>query len=178
MLGDHRVLFVVADLQSGGWPGSLRDRLRALQAGTIRSHVADELLRSPGPVVVGGDLNLVASRAPLFSLTRGLDADGSDLVAVDAVRLGERTLATWRNPRDLFTPGRLDFLLVPDATMTAANAFVFATEDLDDATLARLGLERELSGQISDHLVVVADLHFGAEAPSTPPSSAIPPNRD
>ncbi|MGD8288956.1 MAG: endonuclease/exonuclease/phosphatase family protein [Gemmatimonadota bacterium] len=174
-LDERRVLFVAADLQSGGWPGSLRDRLRTLQATIIRAGAAEELLRSPGPLVVGGDLNLVASRTPLFALARRLDADGSDLVPVDAVRLGERTLATWRNPRDLFAPGRLDFLLVPDAAMTVANSFVFTTEDLDDATLQRLGLDRESGSRISDHLAVVADLRFGADqGPATPPSDMSP----
>jgi hypothetical protein len=177
-LDERRVLFVAADLQSGGWPGSLRDRLRTLQATIIRAGAAEELLRSPGPLVVGGDLNLVASRTPLFALARRLDADGSDLVPVDAVRLGERTLATWRNPRDLFAPGRLDFLLVPDAAMTVANSFVFTTEDLDDATLLRLGLDRESGSRISDHLAVVADLRFGADqGPATPPSD-MPPTRN
>ena len=169
-----RSLFVSVDLQSGGWTGSPRDRLRTLQAATLRERIAAELQTETGPVIIGGDLNLVGSRAPLFALLRGLDTDGSDLLAVDAERLGERTLATWRNPRDLFAPGRLDFLLVPDAAVSVANAFVFATEDLDPTTLESLGLERDLMRGLSDHLVVVADLVFGgpsAGVTSSPPST-------
>jgi len=114
---------------------------------------------------------------PLFSLVRSFDVDGSDLVPVDAVRLGERSLATWRNPRDPFAPGRLDFILIPDAIMTAANSFVFGTEDLDDATLEGLGLEPDMSERLSDHLPVVADLRFGTTEPQqTPPT--LPPTRD
>jgi hypothetical protein len=152
------VLFVSADLQSGGWSGSPRDRLRTIQADVLRARIGETLLARPTPVVVGGDLNLVGSRAPLFALVRGLDIDGSDLAPIDAERLGERTYATWRNPSDRFTPGRLDFLLVSDVALEVVNSFVFATEDLDDATLEALGLERDVMGRISDHLVIVADL--------------------
>jgi endonuclease/exonuclease/phosphatase family metal-dependent hydrolase len=167
-----RVLFVAMDLQAAGWTGSPRDRVRVIEAGAIRERVASELAGRPAPVVMGGDLNLVGSRTPLFRLIRGLDVDGTDLLPVDAERLGERTLATWRSPRDAFAPGRLDFLLVPDAAVTVANSFVFATEDLDEASLTRLGLERELMLELSDHLVVVADLLFAwprsAGAPTRP----------
>jgi hypothetical protein len=164
-LGGTPVLFVAVDLQAAGWAGSPRDRMRVLETAAIRDRVAQVLVEKPGPVVIGGDLNLVGSRTPLFQLLRQLDVDGSDLVPVDAVRLGERTLATWRNERDPFAPGRLDFLLVPDAVVTIANSFVFATEDLDDTTLSTLGLERELMAGLSDHLVVVADLLINGTTP-------------
>jgi endonuclease/exonuclease/phosphatase family metal-dependent hydrolase len=158
--GSGEALFVAVDLQAAGWSGSPQDRLRTLQAETIRSHVARELALNggPAPVVIGGDLNLVGSRAPLFALVRGLDVDGSDLVPADARRLGERTYATWRNAPDLFPPGRLDFLLIPDAAVVTATAFVFTTEDLDDDALSRLDFTHDLSSQLSDHLIVVADL--------------------
>lgn len=163
------VLFVATDLQAAGWSGSTRDRLRILEAATIHDRVAAALSERPAPVVIGGDLNLVGSRAPLFQLTRGLDVDGSDLAPVDAERLGERTLSTWRNPGDVFAPGRLDFLLVPDGAVSVANSFVFATEDLHETTLTRLGLEADLMLELSDHLVLVADLVVGP-----PPATEAP----
>lgn len=49
-------------------------------------------------------------------------------------------------------------MLVSDASITVANAFVFALEDFEDAALADLGLEGDLSRRLSDHLPVVADL--------------------
>ena len=159
-LDGQEVLFVAMDLQSRGWLGSPRDLHRRVQATTIRDHIAAALGDSGAPVVIGGDLNLVGSRAPLFALVRSLDVDGSDLVAVDAERLGERSLTTWRNPDDVFLPGRLDYVLVADAGLSVTNAFVFATEDLDDATLVRLGLTRGLSLQLSDHLVSVVDVRL------------------
>ena len=154
------VLFVPVDLQSQGWTGSPHDLLRTLQAGTVTGHVSTALEGRAAPVVIGGDLNLVGSRDPLVALITGLDVDRSDLTTVDAERLGERTLTTWRNPQGIFAPGRLDFLLIPDAAVSVANSFVFTSEDLDGETLDRLGLERDLSVSISDHLVVVADLRL------------------
>ena len=156
----REALFVALDLQAAGWIDSPHDRLRTLQAATIRAYIARELENGAAPVVVGGDFNLVGSRAPLVALARGLDVDGSDLVAANAERLGERTLATWRDPENLFPPGRLDFLLLPDAAVALDNSFVFDTEDLNEETLERLGLEQDLMTLLSDHLVVVADLLF------------------
>ncbi len=169
-----QVLFVAMDLQAAGWAGSPRDRVRIIEAAAIRERVVSELAGRPAPVVMGGDLNLVGSRTPLFRLTRGLDVDGTDLLTVDAERLGERTLVTWRSPRDAFAPGRLDFLLVPDAAVAVTNAFVFATEDLDGSTLVRLGLERQLMLELSDHLVVVADLLFAVPQPAGAPTRPQP----
>jgi endonuclease/exonuclease/phosphatase family metal-dependent hydrolase len=156
----QEVLFVPLDLQSAGWTGSPRDQLRALQARTIHDHIVRENGPNGRPVVIGGDFNLVGAREPLLTLAQGLDVDGSELTPVDAPRLGERTYVTWRNAEGLFAPGRLDFLLVPDAAATVTNSFVFGTEDLDPATLQRLSLERELSASLSDHLVVTVDLAF------------------
>jgi hypothetical protein len=155
-LNGQDVLFVPVDLQSQGWVGSPRDQLRTLQARTIHDHIVVQRGGDSSPVIIGGDLNLVGSREPLLALIQGLDVDGSDLTPVNAPRIGERTLVTWRNAEGLFAPGRLDFLLVPDAAATVTNSFVFATEDLDAEILGRLGLERGLS----DHLIVVVDLAF------------------
>jgi endonuclease/exonuclease/phosphatase family metal-dependent hydrolase len=153
------VLFVPVDLQSAGWAGSPQDLLRDLQARTLRNRVDEERRVYEGPVVIGGDLNLVGSRKPLSTLVQGLDTDGSDLRPVDAVRLGEGTLATWRNPEAPFAPGRLDFLLVPAGAVEVVDAFVFTTEDLSPDALRSLGLE-VTDSRVSDHLPVVADLRL------------------
>jgi hypothetical protein len=156
----QEVLFVAVDLQSRGWLGSPRDLQRLRQATTIHDHIRRTLGAGRAPVVIGGDLNLVGSRTPLFTLARGLDVDGSDLVPVQAERLGERSITTWRSPRDVFAPGRLDYVLISDAGIMVTNSFVFTTEDLDDATLDRLGLTHDLSLALSDHLVTVVDLRL------------------
>jgi hypothetical protein len=157
------VLFTALDLTSRGYVDSPEDQLRALQATAIRNAVAAEIRaaaegREAPAVIVGGDLNLVGSRTPMRLLSTRLYADETRLEPVEAVRLGERTLSTWRDADQPFLPGRLDFLLVPPTRLDVANAFVFATEDLSDDLLAVLGLERDLSERLSDHLVVVADV--------------------
>jgi endonuclease/exonuclease/phosphatase family metal-dependent hydrolase len=159
-MGGTEVLFVPVDLQSAGWAGSPQDLLRILQARTIRGHILEERGDARAPVIVGGDLNLVGSRDPLDTLIAHLDTDDSDLMMVDAKRLGERTHSTWRSADTPFAPGRLDFILVPDAAAEVVGSFVFGTEDLGRETLQRLGLEPELSERLSDHLPVVADLRF------------------
>jgi hypothetical protein len=158
-VGGRPTLFVAVDLQSGGWDGSLQDQLRTLQGSVLRERILAELGESSAPLVIGGDFNLVGSRAPLFQLSRSLDADGSDLVAADARRLGQRTYATWRNPRDRFTPGRLDFVLISDAALTTTGAFALAPEDLGDEALGRLGLDRAgLYRSLSDHVPLFVDI--------------------
>jgi endonuclease/exonuclease/phosphatase family metal-dependent hydrolase len=163
-IGEREVLFAAVDLQSQGWIGSAFDRLRTLQAETLRDHIVREVEFHDGgpmsPIVIGGDLNMVGSRVPLHALTTGLPSAGEVLETLRAERLGERTLSTWRNPGAPFAPGRLDFILVSPSSLEAQNAFVFATEDLAPGELLRLDLERGLSGELSDHLIVVADLRL------------------
>lgn len=160
-VGGTEVLFVPVDLQSAGYLGSPHDRIRDVQAETLRRHVDAASARPGGraPVVVGGDFNVVGSGAPLVALARGLDADGSDLTLAEPRRLGEASLLTWVDDRrGPFAPGRLDVTLYADAALEWTGGFVFDTGDLTDAQLAELGLERELSGRTSDHRIVVSDL--------------------
>jgi hypothetical protein len=160
------VLFVVVDLQSRGFIDSPEDVLRAAQARAVRLRVTEEIRAftadsgsgAEPAVVIGGDLNMVGSRVPMRLLSTRLYSDETVLSPVDAERIGERTLTTWRDARQPFLPGRLDFLLLPSTKLAVENAFVFATEDLGDDLLGTLGLERELSASIADHLVVVADV--------------------
>ncbi len=92
-------------------------------------------------------------------MMRGLDVNGGDLQLAENARLGEATLATWRNPDvNLFGPGRLDLTLFPGAALERTGGFVFASEDLTTATATAHGLTREDSQLASDHLIVVTDL--------------------
>jgi len=155
------VLFIPVDLQSGGSVGGLQDRLRVLQARTLKEHIIRELHTrdEPAPIVIGGDLNLVGSTEPLMVLSGGMDIDGSALSATDARRLGQASYFTWRDAGGGdFAPGRLDFTLFSDAALEQVGGFVYATDDLTEAQLERLGVERGLSARASDHLVVVTDL--------------------
>jgi len=175
-LGGREALFVPVDFQSAGHLGSPQDRLRIEQARTLRARIDRVRSAAAGgvdeavPVVIGGDLNLVASTRPLTLLAGGADVDGTALEAVDGYTLPGGSQATWRNPGAPFVPGRLDYLLIPDAALEAVAAFVFDSGHLAAGELRRLGLRPEDS-RVSDHRPVVADLRprwSMAEPASTP----------
>lgn len=111
-------------------------------------------------VVIGGDFNLVGSGHLLPTFARSLDTDGSTLAVADAYRINRRTNATWADRDQPFAPGRLDFVLYGDAGLTAQQAFVFCTSDLDSQQLRRRGLHCADSPLASDHRPVVVDLHW------------------
>ena len=107
--------------------------------------------------VIGGDLNLVGSRAPIETLRSGLDADGTHLEVVQAGMLGDGTTITWSADASPFLPSRLDYMLVGEAGARVVQSFVFDTRVLSEASLARIGLDRSDSA-VTDHLPVVVDL--------------------
>lgn len=155
----HDILFVPVDLQSAGYDGSPRDRLRELQARTLNRAVARILADRPdAAVVIGGDLNLVGSAHPLDRLRSGLGVGGSDLSVVRPERLRDRSLATWRSTRagDPFSPGRLDYVLYRGAVLRVERAFVFDAADLSPAAMGELRI-RESDTLRSDHLPLVVD---------------------
>ncbi len=153
------VLFVPVDLQSGGYDGSPRDRLRELQARTLNRAIAAVLADRPdAEVVIGGDLNVVGSSRPLEALRSGLGPGGGDLGMARPERLRDRSLATWRSTRarDPFSPGRLDYVLYRGTLLRIERAFVFDAADLSPAALAQLGVRASDTLQ-SDHLPLVVD---------------------
>jgi len=158
-MGNHAILFVPVDLQSAGYDGSPRDRLRELQARTLNRAVAAALADRPGAgLVIGGDLNLVGSARPLDELRSGLGVGGGDLNVARVERLRDRSLATWRSTRagDPFSPGRLDYLLYRGSALHLERAFVFDASDLSPVAQERLRI-RESDTLASDHLPLVAD---------------------
>lgn len=161
-VGGHPVLFVPVDLKSAGYDGSWEDRLREVQAARVRQAVARVLERraGAGSAVIAGDLNLVGSRRPLDVLARGLDG-GEDLVPADAYRLTDGSLATWRSPMQPFTPGRLDFVLIPERKLQVRRAFTFDAAELAPELRANLGIDAEATRTTSDHLPLVVDLTYG-----------------
>ncbi len=156
---ERDILFVPVDLQSAGWDGSPRDRLREVQAAALNDAIARTLDgRADAGLIIGGDLNLVGSARPLAALRRGLGVDGGDLAVVRAPRLRDRSLATWRSTRagDPFSPGRLDFVLYRDRALEVRRAFVFDAADMSTDALRELGL-RPGDSLHSDHLPLVVD---------------------
>lgn len=158
-LEGREILFVPVDLQSAGYDGSPRDRLRELQARTLNRAVAAVLADHPDAgLVIGGDLNLVGSARPLAAVRSGLGGDGGDLAVARLSRLRDRSLATWRSTRegDPFSPGRLDYVLYRGSALEVERAFVFDAADLSSAALEVLGV-RESDTLESDHLPLVVD---------------------
>lgn len=154
------VLFVPVDLQSAGYDGSPRDRLRELQAGALNGAILAALDERPGVgLVVAGDLNLVGSARPLDTLRRGLGVGGNDLDVARPERLRDRSLATWRNTwgQDPFSPGRLDYLLYRGGVLEVDRAFVFDVADMSLAARDALAI-LESDTRKSDHLPLVVDL--------------------
>ena len=158
-VGGRDVLFVPVDLQSAGYDGSPRDRLRELQARALNRAIAATLRERPGAgLVIGGDLNLVGSIRPLDEVRRGLGLDGGRLAVARPERLRDRSLATWRPTwgDDPFSPGRLDYVLYRDGVLEVQRAFVFDAADMSAATLLELGILAQDTEQ-SDHLPLVVD---------------------
>ena len=158
-VGGRDVLFVPVDLQSAGYDGSPRDRLRELQARALNRAIAATLRERPGTgLVIGGDLNLVGSIRPLDEVRRGLGVDGGDLAVARPERLRDRSLATWRPTwgDDPFSPGRLDYVLYRDAVLEVQRAFVFDAADISADALLELGILAPDTEQ-SDHLPLVVD---------------------
>ena len=154
-------LFVPLDLQSGGFFRNPQDQLRVLQSRAIRAAVQRELASraTRGALVIAGDFNAIGSYESISMLQQGLDLDGSDLALSDAWRLGERSLATWTDPKvGQFLPGRLDLTLFSDAAFERTGGFTFTSAELAPALAASLGVTPETSERASDHLIVVTDL--------------------
>jgi hypothetical protein len=161
-IGGRRLLAVTVDLESGGTPGSPKDRLRRIEALAIRDALA-AAVRAGGMdgVLLAGDLNLVASTDPLRILSASGDVDGSALHVPLPLRLDGASAATWEYRAEPFTPSRLDYVLVGDAALTVAGGFVFRAGDLSPEWRARHGVDADASG-VTDHLPIVTDLRWGA----------------
>ncbi len=153
------ILLVPVDLQSAGYDGSPRDRLREIQATVLNRAIARAFDgRGDAGLIVGGDLNLVGSSRPMQALRHGLGIDGRPITVVRIPRLRDRSLATWRSIRtgDPFSPGRLDFVLYRARWMDVHKAFVFDAADLTADARKDLGL-RDGDSRNSDHLPVTVD---------------------
>jgi endonuclease/exonuclease/phosphatase family metal-dependent hydrolase len=154
MLSGNRLLVVSAHLRCCGYAGSFEDRTRMVEADAIRRAIADAVAsgRFDG-VIFGGDLNRVGSRWPL-------DILAEDLQLVEPIQIGGRSNTSWSDVRQPFLPGRLDFVLVTDASLTVQRSFVLNTRLLNPRWLRRHGLLAGDTAEASDHLPVVVDLRI------------------
>lgn len=159
-LGVGDIVVASTHLKCCGFAGSEEDRTRIAEARAIAQTFESTVAGDPTWVrVLGGDLNLVGSRTPLDEIRKGLDIDGSDLEIAPVTVLGDRSVYTWVDWAQPFTPGRLDYVLYSGAGSEVLNAIALDTRRLSDAALASMGIEREDSG-VSDHLPIVVDIRI------------------
>jgi endonuclease/exonuclease/phosphatase family metal-dependent hydrolase len=146
------------------------DAERQEQVDRVIAFLRDAQFDRNTPLIFVGDLNLVGDTAQLTTLLTGNIADetqfGPDhLPDWDATPLADLTprqthtpfAYTWRDDRDTFAPGRLDYILYTDSLLTPTQSFVFFTAILPPALLAQYGLEPGDSLLASDHFPVVVD---------------------
>lgn len=145
-------------LKCCGGANSSEDRRRIDEARAINAALADALTRHPDAgLAIGGDYNLVGTRAPLEILAAGLATDGADLTPVETITLGDPAAVTWVDEKSRFSPGRLDWILTDPARNPTLRSFTLDTRRLAPAALTRLGLQAQDS-RASDHLPIVVDL--------------------
>ncbi len=132
------------------------DHTRVAEAVALNTMIGSLPRRFETTRIIGGDLNLVGSTAPLITLAQGLDLDASELSVAPAEVLGDATQHTWARARSSFSPGRLDYILYSDSNARVSAAFTLDTSVLSDTALQTMGLHRTDS-EASDHLPMVVD---------------------
>lgn len=123
------------------------------------------------PMLITGDLNMVGSPEPLFTLitgdildeaTFGPDAppdwNGGPLRVLVPLHNAGPAAYTWRNDDSDFMPGRLDFTLFTGSVLTPGRSFLLNTLDMSAESLAAAGLLSTDTSLASDHLPLVLDL--------------------
>ncbi|MCH8152045.1 MAG: endonuclease/exonuclease/phosphatase family protein [Planctomycetes bacterium] len=156
-----RLLVISVHLRARGRAGSREDLIRGLELETLRQAIRTAMLgENINGIIVAGDFNLVGSRRPLDLMTKWLDLENWSLEAAQAYQLDGLSNATWSDPDEPFVPGRLDYLLYSDATLTVLRSFVLDSRDLNPRWLDRHGLKLHDTASASDHLPLIADVKW------------------
>ncbi len=153
-----RGLFASVHLKCCGTLGSPEDEQRVAQARSIYARArALEREHNLDFVVLGGDLNLVGSRAPLDALIGGAQAGDRGLRPAAPQVLGDGGCHTWRGDADSpFSPGRLDFIAGSARALSETRAFALDSAELSPETLRAYGLDAR-DTDASDHLPIVVE---------------------
>ena len=156
---DRNILLISTHLKCCGSAGSREDETRLLEVALLREALdAANFDFTLDGLIIAGDLNLVGSRDPLDNLAAGGDLDGGDLQITELMQLDRLSNATWHDADQPFVPGRLDWLLYSDSTMTMPVGFVFDSRDLSPETRAAHRMGPDATIAASDHFPLVADL--------------------
>ncbi|MCG6954892.1 MAG: endonuclease/exonuclease/phosphatase family protein [Gemmatimonadetes bacterium] len=161
-VGDRSALVVGVHLTCCGAPGSWRETRRRLGAAVVRKRVRETLWHeSPPALVVAGDLNLVAGRAPLDTLLATVEGlPLGPMRRADAVHPDGWTDWTWDGRGTPYNGGRLDNVIYSSGSLTVVDACVWDTEFMPPDTLRAHGLAPATSANIGRHRPVVVDLRF------------------
>lgn len=138
-----------------------------LDAKTVGGNIT---LPANTPFVYSGDLNLVGYAQQLKTLKTGaiqntqtygqgapLDWDNTVLTEENCIQTDIRMGYTWRSDGQAFPPGKLDFFIFSDYTLTAEKSFVLQTEEMPADRLSLYGLNLTDTSSASDHFPVVTD---------------------
>jgi len=157
----HRTLAVSVHLKCCGGLNGREDMARISEMLSIREVIeATTQTYQPNSILIGGDLNLVASPIPLDILRLGGQSllgphASGDLDVSTPLHLDGRDSYTWFDADSSFTPGRLDYVL-SGGDLRQTGSFVLDSSDVDAADAH--GLSAETTRLASDHLPVVVDV--------------------
>ncbi len=138
-----------------------------------KNQIGDIPLNPETPIVVMGDMNLVGYSEQQRTLLEGdiknnekygedfsPDWDNSAFEDSKPGTTGRPNVFTWYSEGELFSPGRLDYIVYSGSVMEKKNSYVLFTKGINNTQLAELGLEADDNINSSDHLPVVADFEF------------------
>jgi hypothetical protein len=158
--------------------GTSNEATRQAQADEFMAFLRNS--RTPGnspslpattPVLYGGDLNLVGLAQPMRTLTTGdlvnnatygpdfaPDADGTAFTELPLTLSDFPADYTWENASGQFIPGKLDIVVVSDATVQPLRGFALHTGKMSSERLSQWGLLAGDTEAASDHVPVVVDV--------------------
>ncbi len=159
--GGHRTLAVSVHLKCCGGLNGPEDMTRISEMLSIREAIESTTqTHQPDGLLIGGDLNLVASPIPLDILR--LDGQSllgphqsGDLDVASPLHIDGRDAYTWYNAESSYTPGRLDYVLT-GGDLKQTESFIFDSYDLDANHADKLA--KDATRRASDHLPVVVDV--------------------
>lgn len=164
--GGRRLLVVGLDLWARGTRDSWEEARRRVEAATIRDAVGRVLARlsSEGRavdgVVLGGDMNLVAGRAPLDTLTASPGAGWRPLAIAPALHADGLSRWTWDGRGTPFHSRQMDLTLYSPEALSVEQARVFDSEQMAPEELARFGLGADASKSLSRHRPVIVSFRW------------------
>lgn len=122
------------------------------------------------PIIITGDMNLVGPSMQRDILTQGnfidnttygedFSPDWDETAFVDSKPFTTNYpgVFTWYYESDVYNPGRLDYIIYSDYTLSLINSYSLFTKSLPEDTLQAHGLNSYDVILASDHLPVVTD---------------------